>query len=198
MNNIESIIKRIGDDAKVQAQQKISDAQAEAQQTLQGYEQQAKELTEQAQQRAQKEAAVIAERVESQSQLLRRNMMLQFKRQAIEQAFQKALETLCAQDSGKQVELLSAAAVKYMSADALVYLNEKDTAAFGQQLVDAIGAKLKEQGKPYTVTLGQKPASIQGGMILAEGNIETNLSYEILIKNMRDELEAEVAKVLTE
>lgn len=35
-------------------------------------------------------------------------------------------------------------------------------------------------------------------MILAEGNIETNLSYEILIKNMRDELEAEVAKVLTE
>ena len=198
MNNIESILKRIGDDAKVQAQQKISDAQAEAQQTLQGYEQQAKELTEQAQQRAQKEAAVIAERVESQSQLLRRNMMLQFKRQAIEQAFQKALETLCAQDSGKQVELLSAAAVKYMSADALVYLNEKDTAAFGQQLVDAIGAKLKEQRKPYTVTLGQKPASIQGGMILAEGNIETNLSYEILIKNMRDELEAEVAKVLTE
>ena len=74
----------------------------------------------------------------------------------------------------------------------------KDTAAFGQQLVHAIGAKLKEQGKPYTVTLGQKPASIQGGMILAEGNIETNLSYEILIKNMRDELEAEVAKVLTE
>ena len=35
-------------------------------------------------------------------------------------------------------------------------------------------------------------------MSLAEGNIETNLSYEILIKNMRDELEAEVAKVLTE
>ena len=35
-------------------------------------------------------------------------------------------------------------------------------------------------------------------MILAEENIETNLSYEILIKNMRDELEAEVAKVLTE
>ena len=35
-------------------------------------------------------------------------------------------------------------------------------------------------------------------MILAEGNIETNLSYEILIKNMRDELEAEVARVLTE
>ena len=74
----------------------------------------------------------------------------------------------------------------------------RTSAAFGQSLIDAISEKLKAQNKPYAVSLSQKPASIQGGMILAEGNIETNLSYEILIKNMRDELEAEVAKVLTE
>ena len=35
-------------------------------------------------------------------------------------------------------------------------------------------------------------------MILAEGKIETNLSYEILVKNVRDELEGDVAKILTE
>ena len=181
MNNIESIIKRIADDAQAQAQQKIDEAQAEAKQILADYEQQAKTLSQQTQERAQKEAAVIAERVESQSGLIRRNMMLQYKRQAIEQAFQKALEVLCAQENDKQVELLSSAAAKYITSDAQVLLNEKDTAAVGQ-----------------SVSLSQKPASIQGGMILAEGNIETNLSYEILIKNMRDELEAEVAKVLTE
>ena len=185
MNNIESIIKRIADDAQAQAQQKIDEAQAEAKQILADYEQQAKTLSQQTQERAQKEAAVIAERVESQSGLIHRNMMLQYKRQAIEQAFQKALEVLCAQENDKQVELLSSAAAKYITSDAQVLLNEKDSAAFGQSLIDAISEKLK-------------PASIQGGMILAEGNIETNLSYEILIKNMRDELEAEVAKVLTE
>ena len=184
MNNIESIIKRIADDAQAQAQQNIDEAQAEAKQILADYEQQAKTLSQQTQERAQKEAAVIAERVESQSGLIRRNMMLQYKRQAIEQAFQKALEVLCAQENDKQVELLSSAAAKYITSDAQVLLNEKDSAAFGQSLID--------------VSLSQKPASIQGGMILAEGNIETNLSYEILIKNMRDELEAEVAKVLTE
>ena len=119
-------------------------------------------------------------------------------RQAIEQAFQKALEVLCAQENDKQVELLSSAAAKYITSDAQVLLNEKDSAAFGQSLIDAISEKLKAQNKPYAVSLSPKPASIQGGMILAEGNIETNLSYEILIKNMRDELEAEVAKVLTE
>jgi V/A-type H+-transporting ATPase subunit E len=198
LNNIESIIKRIANDAQAQAQQKIDEAQAEAKQILADYEQQAKTLSQQTQERAQKEAAVIAERVESQSGLIRRNMMLQYKRQAIEQAFQKALEVLCAQESGKQVELLSAAAAKYITSDAQVLLNEKDSAAFGQALIEAIGNKLKEQNKPYAVSLSPNPASIQGGMILAEGNIETNLSYEILIKNMRDELEAEVARVLTE
>ncbi len=198
MNNIESIIKRIADDAQAQAQQKIDEAQAEAKQILADYEQQAKTLSQQTQERAQKEAAVIAERVESQSGLIRRNMMLQYKRQAIEQAFQKALEVLCAQENDKQVELLSSAAAKYITSDAQVLLNEKDSAAFGQSLIDAISEKLKAQNKPYAVSLSPKPASIQGGMILAEGNIETNLSYEILIKNMRDELEAEVAKVLTE
>ena len=198
MNNIESIIKRIADDAQAQAQQKIDEAQAEAKQILADYEQQAKTLSQQTQERAQKEAAVIAERVESQSGLIRRNMMLQYKRQAIEQAFQKALEVLCAQENDKQVELLSSAAAKYITSDAQVLLNEKDSAAFGQSLIDAISEKLKAQSKPYAISISPKPASIQGGMILAEGNIETNLSYEILIKNMRDELEAEVAKVLTE
>ena len=72
---------------------------------------------------------------------------------------------------------------------------ESDT-AYG--FVCAVIYALLAQNMPYAVSLSPKPASIQGGMILAEGNIETNLSYEILIKNMRDELEAEVAKVLTE
>lgn len=156
MNNIESIIKRIADDAQAQAQQKIDEAQAEAKQILADYEQQAKTLSQQTQERAQKEAAVIAERVESQSGLIRRNMMLQYKRQAIEQAFQKALEVLCAQENDKQVELLSSAAAKYITSDAQVLLNEKDSAAFGQSLIDAISEKLKAQNKPYAVSLSQK------------------------------------------
>ena len=151
-----------------------------------------------AQAQAQKQASVIAERVESQSGLIRRNLMLQYKREAIEQAFQKSLEVLCAQDADKQVTLLSDAAVKYLSADAKVILNEKDKAAFGEKLVSEISRKLQAANKNYSVSLSADAGSMQGGMILAEGSIETNLSYEILVKNIRDELEGEVAKVLTE
>lgn len=198
MNNIESIVKKIADDAKLSAEQKIVEAQQEAQQIVSDYQAQADKIMQDAQAQAQKQASVIAERVESQSGLIRRNLMLQYKREAIEQAFQKSLEVLCAQDADKQVTLLSDAAVKYLSADAKVILNEKDKAAFGEKLVSEISRKLQAANKNYSVSLSADAGSMQGGMILAEGSIETNLSYEILVKNIRDELEGEVAKVLTE
>lgn len=198
MNNIESIVKKIADDAKLSAEQKIAEAQQEAQQIVSDYQAQADKIMQDAQAQAQKQASVIAERVESQSGLIRRNLMLQYKREAIEQAFQKSLEVLCAQDADKQVALLSDAAVKYLSADAKVILNEKDKAAFGEKLVSEISRKLQAANKNYSVSLSADAGSMQGGMILAEGSIETNLSYEILVKNIRDELEGEVAKVLTE
>lgn len=198
MNNIESIVKKIADDAKLSAEQKIAEAQQEAQQIVSDYQAQADKIMQDAQAQAQKQASVIAERVESQSGLIRRNLMLQYKREAIEQAFQKSLEVLCAQDADKQVTLLSDAAVKYLSADAKVILNEKDKATFGEKLVSEISRKLQAANKNYSVSLSADAGSMQGGMILAEGSIETNLSYEILVKNIRDELEGEVAKVLTE
>lgn len=198
MNNIESIVKKIADDAKLSAEQKIAEAQQEAQQIVSDYQAQADKIMQDAQAQAQKQASVIAERVESQSGLIRRNLMLQYKREAIEQAFQKSLEVLCAQDADKQVTLLSDAAVKYLSADAKVILNEKDKAAFGEKLVSEISRKLQAANKNYSVSLSADAGSMQGGMILTEGSIETNLSYEILVKNIRDELEGEVAKVLTE
>lgn len=198
MNNIESIVKKIADDAKLSAEQKIAEAQQEAQQIVSDYQAQADKIMQDSQAQAQKQASVIAERVESQSGLIRRNLMLQYKREAIEQAFQKSLEVLCAQDADKQVTLLSDAAVKYLSADAKVILNEKDKAAFGEKLVSEISRKLQAANKNYSVSLSADAGSMQGGMILAEGSIETNLSYEILVKNIRDELEGEVAKVLTE
>ena len=68
----------------------------------------------------------------------------------------------------------------------------------GSKLIEEISAKLNTENKPYRVSLSEINGSMQGGMILAQGNIETNLSYEILVKNVRDELEAQVAQILTQ
>ena len=56
MNNIESITKKIAQDAQAQADQKIAEAQSEAQQILRGYQEQADKLLRDAQEQAQTSA----------------------------------------------------------------------------------------------------------------------------------------------
>lgn len=198
MNSIESITKKIIDDANAAAQAKIQEAQAEADSILKDYNGQAAQVKEEAKKAAEKEAAALRERVESQSELAKRNLLLQYKRAAISKAFDLALEQICAQDADKQVELLSSAAAKYQTQNAEVILNEADRKAFGDKLISSIQKKLKDAGKDFQIALSSKSGNFAGGMILVEGSIETNCSYEILIKNMRDDLEGEVSKILSE
>lgn len=196
MNSIDSIISKIKADADTAAQEKIQEAQAEAQQILTECREQAQKAAQAAQAAADKEAQTLLERIESQSDLVRRNLLLQHKRAAINKAFDKALELLCTMEQQKQLELLSGAAAKFQTQDAAILLNAKDRAAFGPKLVELVQQKLAAAGKPYKVTLAEQTGSFAGGLVLVEGSIETNISYEVLIKDIRDSIEGEVAKAL--
>lgn len=196
MNSIDSITKKITDDGATVANQKIQEAQAESAAILKDFEGQAAKIKNDAVKAAEKEANALLERVESQSDLARRNLLLQYKRVAISKAFEKALEQMCTMDTEKQIDILSSAAAKFQTADAQVILNNKDRQGFGDKLVERIAQKLKNNGKNFSIALSSKIGSFEGGMVLVEGSIETNCSYEILIKNIRDELENEVAKAL--
>ena len=47
-----------------------------------------------------------------------------------------------------------------------------------------------------TIKLSDETGNFAGGCIIKEGNIETNCTFEVLVKGMRDELEQEVSNVL--
>lgn len=198
MNSIDSITKRITQDANSAASEKIKEAKEEAQLILNEYKLQADKIKADSAASAKKEAEALLERVQSQSTLAKRNLLLQNKRSAIANAFEKALETICALDESKQLEFLSIAAAKYQSKDADLILNSNDRDKFGQKLIPMIQEKLASNGKTYKVKLSDTIGKFAGGLILVEGSIETNISYEVLIKNIRDEIENEVAKVLYE
>lgn len=198
MNSIDSITKKITQDANAAAQEKVKEAQEEAKAILADYKAQAEKIKADARAASQKEADALLERVESQAALAKRNLLLQNKRASISRAFDKALEQLCAMDPAKQLDFLSSAAAKYQSQDATILLNKKDQGAFGEKLIPMIQEKLKAAGKDYKVSLSKATGNFAGGLVLIEGSIETNISYEVLIKNIRDEIENDVAKVLYE
>ena len=73
-----------------------------------------------------------------------------------------------------------------------IVLNARDRAAVGQKVVDAANAKLSG-GK---LTLSADTGDFKGGLILRRGSIEANCTAELLVELRREDMAAELARVL--
>ena len=62
--------------------------------------------------------------------------------------------------------------------------------------MDAANGLLKEAGKTAELTLSALSREMAGGVVLKEGDIETNGSLEALLQQNRDTAAADVAAVL--
>lgn len=214
MNRVENITQKILDEANLLAADKEQEAKAEADALLKSYEAEANKEYEKISETAKKEAQALLDRVLSQSQMNNRNLKLRYRRTAIEQAFAKALEGLCSLPQESMIGLLASLIIKYQTVDAQIILSAKD-----QDLVPKVIAAVKEKrgsndttlvGKIGTLietAIGTKPAPLklvpsekvgtfQGGVVIVEGNVETNCSFEVLLGSSHDSLEAEVAAIL--
>jgi V/A-type H+-transporting ATPase subunit E len=66
----------------------------------------------------------------------------------------------------------------------------------GPGFIAGINTQLKARGIKGELKLSDEARGISGGFILKKGDIEVNNTFEALIRMTRDELEAEVVKVL--
>ena len=120
---------------------------------------------------------------------------LVFDADAFEMAEGSMLDALIKQLPGVELKSGGEITVNGRKVEELL-LNAKDLKRFGQDLCDEINAKLKEAGRPAKLTLGKKPADIDGGLKLKDGSIETNCSVSTLIAASKDALVPQVAAML--
>lgn len=83
-------------------------------------------------------------------------------------------------------------AIKVSKEDYSKYLNIFSTAKDGAKL-DLLNAKL---GKNYKLTLSKEPADIKGGFVLVGKTYDIDHSFVALLADLKDENEAEIAKIL--
>ena len=193
MNGIDKITGRISEDA----QREIDAIQAQA-------AQQAGEITARYQAQAQRESGEIVERgrrnaderverLASVAQLEARKMELAAKQEMIAKAFDQALEQLLELPEGEYVALLADLAVKAsVTGQEAVILSQKDRTRYGKQVVTQANEKL---GGAH-LTLSEHSRPIKGGLILADGDVEVNCTFETLVRLQRGALEQQVAQVL--
>ncbi|HPU00421.1 MAG: hypothetical protein GX890_07080 [Firmicutes bacterium] len=193
----ERIIEHILNDAREKAAEIRAEAARRSEEILVQAQEEAARRREQILARAREEAAAVKRRILGAARLEARKEKLAAKQELIAQAFQQALEELCALDdenySSLLREMLLAAAE---SGTEKVLLSERDRARLPERFWAELNEALLKAGKKGELAPAEETREIKGGFILHSGGVEINCSFEALLEAQRNELEPELAAIL--
>ena len=193
MDGIEKITGRIAADAGREIDEINAEARRQADEITARYEAQAKRESEEILSRGKRNADERVERLASVAQLDARKLELAAKQEMLSKAYDLALEQLVNLPDKDYVNLLADLAVKASSTgkEAVIF-SQKDRTRYGKQVVTQANERLKDGH----LTMSEQTRPIQGGLILSDGDVEVNCTFETLVRLQRGEMDREVAKVL--
>ena len=226
MNGIEKITQRMEDDAQREINEVLTAARAQADEITRRSREQADRESAAITARGESAAAEREKRLESMAEMESRKLVLAAKQEVLGEAFSMALEKLCTLPDEEYIQLLAALAVKAArTGREKVIFSQKDRNRVGKAVVtranDALARKVAPKlpgdltdtkagallDKVVTgasailagtgmLTLAEETRPIKGGIILSDGDVETNCTFETLVRLQRENISGEVAKIL--
>ena len=203
MNGIEKITGQIDADVQKEIGAALDQARAQAKEIEARYESQAQTQGEALRRKGEQDAALRRERLVDVARLEARKTVLAAKQDMVGQAFDLALKKLLELPDQEYIALLAKLAVAASrTGREQVIFSQKDRSRYGKQAVTMANDMLAKKAGPRAaenagmLTLAEEARPMAGGLILRDGRVETNCSFEVLIHLQRDALSAEVARVL--
>ena len=203
MNGIEKITGQIDADVQKEIDAALDQARAQAQEIETRYASQAEAQAEAIRRKGEQDAALRQERLVDVARLEARKTLLAAKQDMVGQAFDLALKKLLELPDQEYIALLAKLAVAASrTGREQVIFSQKDRSRYGKQAVTMANDMLAKKAGPRAaesagmLTLAGESRPMAGGLILRDGRVETNCSFEVLIHLQRDALSAEVARVL--
>ena len=203
MNGIEKITGQIDADVQKEIDAAMDQARAQAQEIEDRYASQAQTQAEAIRRKGEQDAALRQERLVDVAKLEARKTILAAKQELVGQAFDLALKKLLELPDQEYISLLAKLAVSASrTGREQVILSQKDRSRYGKQAVTMANDMLAKKAGPRAaqtdgmLTLAEESRPMAGGLILRDGKVETNCSFEVLIHLQRDALSAEVARAL--
>ena len=226
MNGIEKITGQIDADVQKEIDDALAQARRQAGEIEARYAAQAEAQAEEICRRGQRDAGLRRERLVDMARLEARKRLLSAKQDMVGQAFDLALKKLVELPEQDYIALLANLAVAASrTGQEQVIFSQKDRARYGKQVVTTANEILAKRVSPKLpeeltasragaildrvvtgasavlsgtgmLTLAEESRPMAGGLILRDGRVETNCSFEVLIHLQRDALSAEVARAL--
>lgn len=192
MTGIEKITGRINADAQAEIDAVLGEAQAKADQIKASYDAQARQEYETLSTRGERAAKEREGHLASSAQMESRKLILAAKQEMLDKAFQQAQRKLCTLKDEEMTRLLAGLAVKAsVTGKEELILNGGVKRRLGKTVVERANA----QGGLH-LTLSAQEGSFEGGVVLKNGAVETNCTFDTLVRLVRGEIAGEVAKVL--
>lgn len=220
MNGLEKITSRILNDARAEADAILEQARAECDSIRAEYETKAEEIRRRISDDAEREGFDIIARAKAASANEKRNAVLRMQSRILDETFESARLQIRNRNDEQYIAtltgLLCAALIEQIKTErqslelygeeetpaAEVYevvFNAHDRDRFGDAVVrdacNKLHGVLPEEAL-RKVRLADAVASVEGGLILRYGNIETNCSLELIFEQLRGELEQDVSRAL--
>ena len=193
MNGIQAITAQIIADAQTEADRILAQARARAKECLSAYQEQAYIQSTALLERSERESDLREERLSHAAILAARNLRLSTEQEMRERAFVAALNQLSELPDEEYVGLLAGLAAEASSTGREeVILSQKDRARYGKQVVTQANERLGDGH----LTLSVQTRPIRGGLILSDGDVEVNCTFETLVRLLRGEMDRTVVEVL--
>lgn len=193
MDGIEKITGRIAADGEKEADAILTEARRQAGEITARFEAQARKESADIVDRGRCAADERVERLAGVAQLDARKLELAAKQEMLKKAYDLALEKLEHLPDEQAVALLADLAAQASSTGReQVIFSQKDRARYGKAAVTRANEKLGD-GR---LTLSEQTRPIRGGLILSDGDVEINCTFETLVDLQRGEMDRQVARVL--
>ncbi|MGI5878505.1 MAG: V-type ATP synthase subunit E [Christensenellales bacterium] len=196
MPGIDQILETILSTARQEADSTLSDARNRCEMIRRQAEADVVAFGESMEKTTRSHREEIERRADTQARLGRSREKLAVRQALIGEAFEQALDALCALPAERFVPF-----VEGLMQEAAVTGHERVITAPHETRIDAaliarVNRALAAQGLPGSLTLSDEKAPIRGGFLLEEDGVLTNCSFEMLLRQLRTGIEAEVAETL--
>lgn len=191
MAGTEAIINKIIADAKAKAEQILEQAKVDSQAVLDSAVTECEQNTKAC---MSKKQAVIDETIARRrtvAELDVKKIVLKAKKDAIDKAFDLAKEDLVNLSSADYLKLVSSMIETYVEDGDIVTISSKDKDIITDKLVKDIASK-----KGVKLTLSKEYGDFTGGVILSNNGIDKNLTFDVELKVLREELETTIASMI--
>ncbi len=184
MTGLDKILETIGQSGEEKAEKTILKYETKAKEISDEYEEKTKREYDEIISKAEKKADFNIENALLTAKLNSSEEVLALKSKLIDKALQTAIEKLESIESEKYFSLLyKLVSSKPNFSGATIIFNERDKNRLPEKFIEELN-------------LSEKTADIKGGFILSYGDIEENCSLDALVKEKRDIIRDEAAKIL--